>query len=133
MPAFVLDELTDYTERLYELQSEDRIFYFGKNVINKELNRLADVVELPHFRIHDLRHSHASLLIKLGFSMPAVAKRLGDTVAVVMVTYGHLYPDDQAMMVSRLDAVKDGINPSIFAEKKPDIALKAKLDIQNGL
>lgn len=133
MPGFVIDELRDYIKKLYGLQSEDRIFYFGKSILNKELHRLADISGLPRIRIHDLRHSHASLLIKLGFSMPAVAKRLGDTVAVVMDTYAHLYPDDQAMMVSRLAEVKDGINSSIFAEKKPDIALKAKSGFQKGL
>jgi hypothetical protein len=37
------------------------------------------------------------------------------------------------MMVSRLTEVKDGINPLLFAEKKPDIALKAKSGIKKGL
>lgn len=109
MPGFVINDLNDYITRLYGLQPEDRIFYFGKGTLNKELDKLADQAGLEHIRIHDLRHSHAALLIKLGASVAAVAKRLGDTVAVIMETYAHLYPGDQAFMVGRLEAVKNGI------------------------
>jgi integrase len=40
---------------------------------------------------HDLRHSHASMLIAAGHDPVAVAARLGDTVAVVLSTYAHEY------------------------------------------
>lgn len=118
IPDFVINDLKDYITRLYGLQPEDRIFYFGKGTLNKELNGLADQAGLEHIRIHDLRHSHASLLIKLGFSVAAVAKRLGDTIEVVMNTYAHLYPGDQTNMVNKLTAVKDGINSMSEETKK---------------
>lgn len=118
MPEFIINDLKDYITRLYGLQPNDRIFYFGKGTLNKELNDLADQAGLEHIRIHDLRHSHASLLIKLGFSVAAVAKRLGDTIEVVMNTYAHLYPGDQTNMVNKLTAVKDGINPLSEDTKK---------------
>ena len=44
-------------------------------------------------RVHDIRHSHAAMLVDLGYSIVAVAERLGDTVEVAMSTYSHLYPD----------------------------------------
>lgn len=119
MPEFVINDLNDYITRLYGLQPKDRIFYFGKGTLNKELNNLANQAGLEHIRIHDLRHSHASLLIKLGFSVAAVAKRLGDTIEVVMNTYAHLYPGDQANMVSKLTEVKDGINSLSEETKRP--------------
>lgn len=118
MPDSVINALNDYITRLYGLQPEDRIFYFGKGTLNKELDDLADKAGLEHIRIHDLRHSHASLLIKLGFSVAAVAKRLGDTIEVVMNTYAHLYPGDQVHMVNKLTAVKDGINSLTEETKK---------------
>lgn len=58
---------------------------------------------LLDIRVHDLRHSHASLCIELGYSALLVAKRLGDTVPVVMKTYAHLYPNKQAELVSKLE------------------------------
>ena len=54
-------------------------------------------------RVHDLRHSHASLCIELGYSALLVAKRLGDTVPVVMKTSAHLNPNKQAELVSKLE------------------------------
>lgn len=51
----------------------------------------------------DLRHSHAALLVDLGYSIVAVAERLGDTVEVAMATYSHLYPDKKQGMADDLD------------------------------
>jgi integrase len=39
--------------------------------------------------IHSLRHTHASLLLAEGVTVTTVAKRLGDTIAVVETTYAH--------------------------------------------
>ena len=69
----------------------------------KELTRCTRIISLPDIRVHDLRHSHASLCIELGYSIVLVAKRIGDTVPVVMRTYAHLYPNKQQELVSRLE------------------------------
>lgn len=45
-------------------------------------------------RLHDLRHTYASVLIRHGKGPKTVAARLGDTVVVAMETYGHLFPDE---------------------------------------
>lgn len=42
---------------------------------------------------HDLRHHYVSLLIEGGESVTAVAHRIGDTEAVTLRTYAHLWPD----------------------------------------
>ena len=49
------------------------------------------------------RHSHAALLVELGYSIVAVAERLGDTVKVAMETYSHLYPDKMGTLVEDLE------------------------------
>ena len=56
-------------------------------------------------RFHELRHSHVSLCIEHGYSIVLVAKRIGDTVPVVMRTYAHLYPNKQQELVSKLEAI----------------------------
>ena len=57
-------------------------------------------------RIHDLRHSHASLLVEMGFSPLLIAERLGhERVQTTMETYSHLYPNKQAEVASRLDGM----------------------------
>lgn len=68
---------------------------------------------LSRIRIHDLRHSHVSLLIDLGFSPYLVAERIGDTVDMVQKIYGHLYPNRHQEVADRLQALnfkyQDGI------------------------
>lgn len=45
------------------------------------------------FRSHELRYSHASLLIEMGFSALVVADRLGhEKVETTLNTYSHLFP-----------------------------------------
>ncbi|MBF0975238.1 MAG: tyrosine-type recombinase/integrase [Atopobium sp.] len=54
--------------------------------------------------IHDLRHSHASLLIEKGFSAVAIAERLGHESSNVTFHYAHHFPDKQGEMArSRCD------------------------------
>ena len=71
--------------------------------MNRELNRAAAAAGVQQIRIHDLRHSHAALLVDLGYSIVAVAERLGDTVEVAMSTYSHMYPDKMDTLAVDLD------------------------------
>ena len=52
--------------------------------------RLASSVE--PIRFHDLRHTHASLLLAAGTPVFDVAYRLGDTPQTIWSTYAHLIP-----------------------------------------
>ena len=52
----------------------------------------------PRPRIHDLRHSHASILLGAGVPIHVVQVRLGhESIKTTVDTYGHLLPDAQAM------------------------------------
>ena len=49
--------------------------------------------ELPKVQFHDLRHTHASLLLQAGEHAKVVSERLGhSSVAFTLDTYGHLMP-----------------------------------------
>ena len=55
-------------------------------------------------RIHDLRHSHASLLVELGFTPLEIAERLGhERIETTLNIYSHLYPDKQDRLAERLE------------------------------
>ena len=56
-------------------------------------------------RIHDLRHSHAALLIDLGFSAQVIADRLGHSTVEVTSTYSHLFPSVQQRLAAALNEV----------------------------
>ena len=55
-------------------------------------------------RLHDLRHSHAALLIHLGTPILMVSERLGhEDVETTLRTYGHLYPSATSDAVKKLN------------------------------
>jgi integrase len=55
-------------------------------------------------RVHDVRHSHASLLIELGFSPLLISERLGhENVETTLEIYTHLYPDKHGEVSSKLN------------------------------
>ena len=57
-------------------------------------------------RIHDLRHSCASLLISKGISIVAVSRQLGHSnVEQTLNTYSHMMPDDTTMIYNALDTL----------------------------
>lgn len=55
--------------------------------------KYASEVGLPHIRIHDYRHSHASLLANNAINIQEVARQLGHSdVQMTWNVYSHLYP-----------------------------------------
>ena len=71
------------------------------------LNEAAERAGVKKIRLHDLRHSHASLLIELGFQPLIVADRLGhENVKTTLETYAHLYPHKQSTVCERLEELQ---------------------------
>jgi integrase len=60
------------------------------NNIHKSWYRIRNKAGLPHLRAHDLRHSHASLLINSGRSLYEVQKILGHSTPIMTQRYAHL-------------------------------------------
>ena len=98
---------------LYGIEKDDRIFYFTKSTLDKEIKTIAKKAGLPRIRVHDLRHSHASLLIKIGFSAREIADRLGhESVKTTLDTYAHLYPDSDKQLADRLNQFRQSSTPT---------------------
>ncbi len=67
LPDFLVAELEEYVSKLYEMMADNRLFMVTKSYLEKEMIRGAKLSGVQKIRLHDLRHSHASLLIsKLG-------------------------------------------------------------------
>jgi len=105
LPPKVAVMLSDYISKMYNPKPKERIFFsviYGtiicafKNTIKK--------AGLKPITIHDLRHSHASMLINLGVSPLAISQRLGHkNVATTLNIYSHLYPSTAQKLVNDLD------------------------------
>ena len=103
LPKFLCDEMQDYLKMLYDVGLEDRMFPVTKSYLHREMDRGAKEAGIKRIRIHDIRHSHVSLLIDMGFSATAIADRVGHESIDITYNYAHLFPSKQAEMADKLD------------------------------
>jgi len=104
IPDFLNKEIQDYIKTLYGVKSADRIFPISKKYLHDEMTRGSKEKEIQRIRIHDLRHSHVSLLIEMGFSALAIADRLGHESINVTYQYAHLFPSKQTEIADKLNS-----------------------------
>ena len=103
MPEFLADELAYFLGSIPEERRACRIFCFTKSYLHHEMDRGAKEAGVKRIRIHDLRHSHVSLLIEMGFSALAIADRVGHESVDITYKYAHLFPSKQQEMAQKLD------------------------------
>ena len=103
MPRFLADEMQEYLKMQYNIGLDDRMFPVTKSYLYREMQRGCQETGVKRIRIHDLRHSHISLLIDQGFSAVAIADRVGHESIDITYNYAHLFPSKQAEMADKLD------------------------------
>ncbi|MEC1744166.1 site-specific integrase [Schinkia azotoformans] len=65
--------------------------------VNRKFYSVLDKLKIPKIRLHDVRHTHASLLLRHGTPVKVVQERLGHASAkTTLDTYGHLIPGMQS-------------------------------------
>ena len=106
MPDFLAEEIKIYLDGFYKLNSKDLIFTFSKSFLHHEMDRGTKKANVKRIRVHDLRHSHVSLLIELGFSATAIADRVGHESIDITYRYAHLFPSKQKEMADSLTQVR---------------------------
>ena len=103
MPKFLCDEMQDFINMTYGIEKDERLFHVSKAYLHHEMDRGAKKSGVKRIRIHDLRHSHISLLIEMGFSALAIADRVGHESIDITYRYAHLFPTKQTEMADKLD------------------------------
>lgn len=74
-------------------------------IANKNI-KFAEEAGLAHIRIHDFRHSHASILVNEGINIQEIARRLGHTdIQITWNTYAHLYPREEERAIKILNEI----------------------------
>ena len=100
--ASILDE---YKAALFEPHDKDTLFMgLDRNHLSYALKKAATAAGVKIIRVHDLRHSHASLLINHNVSIKAISERLGhEDIKTTLNTYAHLYEQQDSSIAVLLD------------------------------
>ena len=74
--------------------------------VSQTFERIVRRTGVPLIRLHDLRHTHATLLIDAGIPAKVVAERLGHaTASFTIETYQHVHPPMQAEAAQVFEAL----------------------------
>ena len=107
MPDFLVEELREYLQMHPNILPRDWLFPLSKSSLYRTMERGSQEAGVPRIRIHDLRHSHVSLLIHLGYSALAIADRMGHESIDITYRYAHLFPSVQEDMANKLNALME--------------------------
>lgn len=111
IPDFLCQELSDYIQSRYMLDADERLFPVTKSYLAHEMIRGCKNTGIKKIRIHDIRHSHTSLIINQGYDALMLADRLGhEKVSTTLNTYSHLFPHKQQELVKAITELRQELN-----------------------
>lgn len=107
LPDTLVELLLNYKKHCLSYEGfAETWFVFGMKrpippeTIRRIFNAYCEQAKVKQIRIHDFRHSHASLLINKGQNILAVAQRLGHSdIEQTLNTYSHLMPEEQKKLL----------------------------------
>lgn len=77
---------------------------FRPDYITQTFSRIIKKLEITKISFHDLRHTHATLLLKEGIHPKIVSERLGHSkVSITLDTYSHVIPDMQTEAAEKIE------------------------------
>ena len=77
-----------------------------RNITTRHFKPLLKKVGLPDIRLYDLRHTHATLLLKAGVHVKIVSERLGhSSIQITLDTYSHVLPNMQQESAEKLENI----------------------------
>lgn len=104
LPPFMITEIKQHEEHFYSPSPDTRLFPTSQSPYFYRMKEHSELAGVKRIRLHDLRHSHASLLIELGFSALLVSERLGhENVSTTLNIYSHLFPSKQSEVAEKLE------------------------------
>ena len=114
LPQPLINALNEHKARQQQINPKwkDTAFICGYSrplrdtSIENENQKYAEQANIKKIRIHDFRHSHASLLINNNINPLEVAHRLGhSTVDQTLKTYAHLFPNEELKTIEILNKI----------------------------
>lgn len=111
IPKFLSDDIWRFIRDVAKTAPGERIFAgLDKHSLYREMRRGCAASGVKVIRVHDLRHSHVSTLIAMGFSAVAIAERMGHESTDITYRYAHLFPSAQDEMADALQAARASVS-----------------------
>ncbi len=73
--------------------------------IKEAWTEICTLADIKNARIHDLRHTHASILVSAGYSLPVIGALLGHSQASTTHRYAHLMDDPLRLATEKAGAI----------------------------
>lgn len=71
------------------------------NYLGDTFKKITNELDVPKIRFHDLRHTHATILLRIGENPKVIQERLGHaSIQITLDTYSHVLPDMQENAMS---------------------------------
>jgi len=106
LPSLMADMLRSYRELCGRVHDTSFIFTWRKRKLDDAIDKACEATGIKKIRVHDLRHSHASLLINMNQDIASISKRLGhSSISMTLDTYTHVYDRGDAAIANALDRI----------------------------
>lgn len=119
IPEELQQDLKEYVSEIYRPRPTKRIFSeITKSYLEHEMERGIKASGVKKIHVHCLRHSHASMLVQMGFSPLEIANRLGHgRVTTTIETYCHPSLDAQEQIARQLTAMEQSEDTDFNRDK----------------
>lgn len=105
VPENVMKLLKRYTDSYYKPDEDSRVYPVAREIVRRTMQSYIKKSSVKKIRIHDLRHSHVSLLINMGVNIFEISKRIGHADAsITSRVYAHVYADSGKKIANLLGA-----------------------------
>ncbi len=119
LPNFLLSKLKTFIYTFYYIDKSETVFLTTPDRLYRDMKKYSKKANVKKIRIHELRHSHASLLIEHGVQPNIVQERLGhENIETTLNTYAHLYPNKQYSVAQFIDEIATGEDTNHNSEVK---------------
>lgn len=106
LPTYVCELVEDYTARLVDYEPDERLLDVTKGFLYHDLEHDCKKSGVKWIRIHDIRHSHASLLVEMEVYVLYISKRLSHKdIQTTLETYAHLYPHKNEQVMDKMNTL----------------------------
>lgn len=104
LPHLLCEQLKKYKEQFYEGFVFQGQHPLPEQTIRNRQRKYTDLAGVKYIRLHDFRHSHASLILSLTHDIVLTSKRLGHkNPQITLERYSHLMPNSEAQLIEKID------------------------------